>query len=209
MLFGRILIIMFYVEQTFVMIKPEGVKKGVVGDVISRFEHAGLKLVAIKMVAAPEDLLKKHYKSTDESYLQTLGGKTLSTYEKYGLDAERDFGTKDKLDLGKLVMSWLLKYMKSGPVIPMVWEGRHAVENVISLVGPTMPVAAPGGTIRGDFSTDSAAYANQEKRGVMNIVHASGSIDEANIEKSLWFEPSELHKYKNVDDFLLEEIDKA
>lgn len=196
-------------EQTFVMIKPEGVKKGVVGDVISRFEHAGLKLVAIKMVSAPEELLKSHYKSTDEEYLRTLGGKTLSTYEKYGLDAQKDFGTNDKLELGKLVMSWLLKYMKSGPVVPMVWEGKHAVENVISLVGPTMPVSAPGGTIRGDFSTDSAAYANQERRGVMNICHASGSIDEANAEKALWFDIEEIHKYRNVEDFLLEEIEKS
>ena len=195
-------------ERTFVMLKPEGVKRGLVGKVITRFEDAGLKLVAIKMVQAPEELLKKHYKSTDEEYLQTLGGKTLATYEKYGMDAEKDFGTRDKLALGKLVMDWLLKYMKSGPVDPMVWEGRHAVENVISLVGPTMPVTAIGGTIRGDYSTDSAAYANVEKRGVMNIVHASGSVEEANVEVGLWFGEDEIHKYRNVQDFLGEEIPK-
>ena len=195
-------------EQTFVMVKPEGVKRGLVGEVIKRFENAGLKLIAVKMVSAPQELLEKHYKSTNEEYLKSLGGKTLATYEKYGLDAQKDFGTNDKLELGKLVMSWLLKYMKSGPVVPMIWEGRHAVENVISLVGPTMPVAAPGGTIRGDFATDSAAYANQERRGVMNICHASGSVEEANVEKSLWFDVSEVHQYKNVEDFLLEEVNK-
>ncbi len=195
-------------EKTFIMVKPEGVKRGLVGEVIKRFENAGLKLVAIKMVSAPEELLKKHYKSTDEQYLMTLGGKTLSTYEKYGMDAQKDFGTKDKLELGKLVMGWLLKYMKSGPVVPMVWEGRHAVENVISLVGPTMPVSAVGGTIRGDFSTDSAAYANVERRGVMNIVHASGSVDEAKVEAGLWFTAEEIHQYRNIQDFLGEEINK-
>lgn len=195
-------------EKTFVMIKPEGVKRGLVGEVIKRFENAGLKLVAIKMVSAPEELLQKHYKSTDEEYLRTLGGKTLATYEKYGKDTKKDFGTDDKLELGKLVMGWLLKYMKSGPVVPMVWEGRHAVENVISLVGPTMPVSAIGGTIRGDYSTDSAAYANEEQRGVMNIVHASGSVDEANVEVSLWFGQDEIHAYRNVQDFLGEEIHK-
>lgn len=196
-------------EQTFVMIKPEGVKSGLVGEVIKRFENAGLKLVAIKMIQAPEELLRKHYKSTDEEYLKTLGGKTLSTYEKYGKDAEKDFGTKDQLELGKMVMDWLLSYMKSGPVVPMVWEGRHAVENVISLVGPTMPVSASGGTIRGDFSTDSAAYANEEKRGVMNITHASGSVEEAKVEIALWFDEIEVHKYRNVQDFLLEEVQKT
>lgn len=196
-------------EQTFVMVKPEGVKAGLVGEVIKRFSQAGLKLVAIKMVSAPDEILRKHYKSTDEEYLKTLGGKTLSTYEKYGKDAEKDFGTKDQLELGKMVMDWLLSYMKSGPVVPMVWEGRHAVENVISLVGPTMPVAASGGTIRGDFSTDSAAYANEEKRGVMNITHASGSVEEAKVEIALWFDEMEIHKYRNVQDFLLEEVQNA
>lgn len=191
-------------EQTFVMVKPDGVKRGLTGEVLKRFERSGLKLVAIKMLEPSLEALHKHYKTTEEDTILRLGGKTLATYEKYGRDAKADFGTNDPKDLGKLVVEWVMKYMQSGPVVAMVVEGRHAVDNVLSLVGPTMPVAAPGGTIRGDFSTDSAAYANIERRGVMNIVHASGSIEEAKFEIPLWFEPSELHNYKRVEEHLVE-----
>lgn len=191
-------------EQTFVMVKPDGVKRGLTGEVIKRFERSGLKLVAIKMIEPSLDLLHTHYKTTQEDTIQRLGGKTLATYEKYGRDAKADFGTNDPHDLGKMVVEWLVKYMTSGPVVAMVLEGRHAVDNVISLVGPTMPVAAPGGTIRGDYSTDSAAYANIERRGVMNIVHASGSVEEAKFEVALWFDPTEIHNYKRVEEHLAE-----
>lgn len=191
-------------EQTFVMVKPDGVKRGLTGEVISRFERSGLKLVGIKMLKPSSEHLHRHYNTDKEETIQRLGGKTLATYEKYGRDAKADFGTNDPHDLGKMVVEWLMKYMQSGPVVAMVLEGRHAVENVISLVGPTMPVSAPGGTIRGDFATDSAAYANIEKRGVMNIVHASGSIEEAKFEIALWFSPEELHNYKRTEEYLMD-----
>src|SRR3989344_3238996 len=183
-------------EQTFVMIKPDGVKRGIVGELLHRFERMGLKIVAMKMVHASEDLLLKHYQSDKEATLKRWGEKTLSTYTKYGKDAKKDFGTDDPLELGKLVNKWLFDYVKSGPVVAMILEGRHAVENVVNLAGPTMPVTAPAGTIRGDFSTDSAAYANEEKRGVMNLVHISASIEEANLEKMIWFTPEEIYSYK-------------
>ncbi len=189
-------------EQTFVMVKPDGVKRGLTGEVIHRFERSGLKLVAVKMIEPTLALLHSHYKTDEEETIMRLGGKTLATYEKYGRDAKKDFGTNDPKELGKMVVEWLVKYMTSGPVVAMVLEGRHAVDNVISLVGPTMPVAAPGGTIRGDFSTDSAAYANIERRGVMNIVHASGSIEEAKFEINLWFDKSEVHDYRRVEEHL-------
>lgn len=185
------------------IVKPDGVKRGLIGEVIKRFEQTGLKLVGIKMVAPDLKILEKHYRSNDVEYLKTLGGKTLATYEKYGLNAEKDFGTKDSLDLGKMVIKWLLDYITSGPIAPMVFEGMHAVENARAVAGPTMPVQAPAGTIRGDLSTDSAAYANIQKRGVMNLVHVSGSVEEANFEKSLWFAPSELHSYKRVEEYLM------
>lgn len=191
-------------ERTLIIVKPDGVKRGLTGEILSRFERAGLKIVGVKMIKSPIDTLHKHYKSTDKEYLQSLGNKTLKTYEKYGMNAKKGLGTDDPLELGKMVMDWLLSYMTSAPVVAAVLEGRHAVDNVISLVGPTMPVSASGGTIRGDFSTDSAAYANVEKRGVMNLVHASGSIEEAQFEIALWFQPTELHSYKRVEEYLTE-----
>ncbi|MCL5114118.1 MAG: nucleoside-diphosphate kinase [Patescibacteria group bacterium] len=189
-------------EQTVVLIKPDAVKRGLAGEVLKRFERVGLKIVAMKMVQASEELLIKHYRSQDPETLKRWGGKTLKTYTQYGKNAKKDLGTDDPIELGKMVNKWLFDYIKSGPVIAVLLEGRHAVENVISLSGPTMPVQSAAGTIRGDFSTDSAAYANDEKRGVMNLVHVSASQEEADFEKTLWFTPSEIHNYKRVEESL-------
>lgn len=189
-------------EQTVVLIKPDGIKRGLIGDVIRRFERMGLKIIALKMVKPDQSLLKKHYRSDDVEYLKTLGSKTLKTYSQYGKDAKKDLGTDDALQLGKMVIGWLFDYVQSGPMVAILLEGKHAVDNVKMIAGPTMPVHAPAGTIRGDFSTDSAAYANEEKRGVMNVIHISGSIEEANFEKTLWFKPEEIQEYKRVEEFL-------
>lgn len=189
-------------EQTFVLVKPDGVKRGLVGEIITRFERVGLKIVAMKMVWPKEDLLLKHYQSDKAETLKRWGEKTLKTYSQYGKDAKKDLGTDDPVELGRMVNKWLFDYVTSGPVVAIILEGKHAVENVVNLAGPTMPVQAPAGTIRGDYSTDSAAYANDEKRGVMNLVHVSASVEEANIEKALWFEASEIHSYKRAEELI-------
>ena len=189
-------------EQTFVMVKPDGVKRGLVGELIGRFERMGLKIVALKMVSAKEDVLLKHYNANDPKTLQRWGEKTLSTYTKYGKDAVKDLGTDDPMELGKMVKGWLFDYVKSGPMVAMILEGKYAVENVINAAGPTMPVNAPAGTIRGDYSTDSAAYANNEKRGVTNLIHISASLEEANVEKALWFTLEEIQNYKRAEEFI-------
>ncbi len=189
-------------EQTFVMIKPDGVKRGLIGEIIRRFERAGLKIIAMKMVEAKDEALLKHYNADDPKTLQRWGEKTLKTYTQYGKDAKKDLGTDNPQELGKMVKEWLFDYVKSGPMVAIILEGRHAVDNVITMTGPTMPVQAPAGTIRGDFSTDSAAYANAEKRGVMNLVHISASLEEANFEKNLWFTKDEIHNYKRAEDYI-------
>src|SRR3989344_949493 len=191
-------------EQTVIIVKPDGVKRGLVGEVIKRFEQTGLKIIGLKMLQAPEAILHKHYKSTDEAYLKSLGGKTLATYEQYKMNAKKELGTDDPLEIGKKVMKWLIEFMSNGPIVAMVFEGRHAVDNARTLAGSTMLVNAAAGTIRGDFSLDSAYYANTEKRPVMNVIHASGSKDEADFEKALWFAPSELHEYKRIEEYLTE-----
>jgi len=182
-------------ERTVVLLKPDAVKRGVAGEIIHRFERVGLKIVAMKMVWPDEELLKKHYKVDKEETLDRLGNKTLKTYAEFGKDAKADFGTSDPKELGRLVVSWLLHYVGGGPVVAMLLEGRHAVENVTSLAGPTMPVQAAPGAIRGDFSTDSAAYANVERRGVENLIHVSGSEEEAKFEETLWFSEGEIYEY--------------
>jgi nucleoside-diphosphate kinase len=186
-------------ERAVVLVKPDGVKRGLVGEIISRFERVGLKIVAMKMMWATEDHLSKHYTDKEE-YLINLGKKTLKTYEEYGKDANEDLGTDDPLELGKMIRKWLIDYVGSGPVVAILLEGRHAVDNARAIAGPTVPVNAPPGTIRGDFSTDSPAYANSERRGVHNILHVSGSSEEAEFEEKLWFHQTEIHTYKRGDE---------
>src|ERR1035437_830726 len=127
-------------EQTFVMVKPDGVKRGLVGEIVHRFERMGLKIVAMKMVLAKDDILLKHYNAEDSKTLQRWGEKTLKTYTQYGKDAQKDLGTSDPMELGKMVKDWLFSYVKSGPMVAIILEGKHAVNNVIVAAGPTMPV---------------------------------------------------------------------
>lgn len=182
-------------ERTYVMIKPDGVKKGLVGEVIKRFEQRDLKIVALEMFQPTFDQMDNHYPK-DAAWLKRLGGKTLSTYEKYELDPILDFGTNDPEKLGPEIRKWLVDYMLSAPLVKMVVEGTHAVDMVRKICGPTLPYLADMGTIRGDFSIDSPALANAEKRAVANILHASETPEEAKHEIEHWFGANNIHSYK-------------
>lgn len=176
----------FKKEQTYVMIKPDGVKKGLIGEIIRRFEQRDLKVVALEMFQPTMEQIDNHYPK-DEAWIRRVGGKTLGTYEKYNIDAIKALGTKDDLEIGTMVRKWLVDYMVSAPLVRMVVEGVHAVDMVRKIVGPTMPYQAEMGTIRGDYSADSPAVANTEKRAVMNLIHASETADEAQHEIKHWF----------------------
>lgn len=176
----------FKKEQTYVMIKPDGVKKGLIGEIIRRFEQRDLKVVALEMFQPTKEQIDSHYPK-DEAWIKRVGGKTLGTYEKYNIDPIQALGTKDDLEIGKMVRTWLVDYMVSAPLVRMVIEGVHAVDMVRKIVGPTMPYQAEMGTIRGDYSADSPAVANTEKRAVMNLIHASETAEEAKHEIKHWF----------------------
>ena len=176
----------FKKEQTYVMIKPDGVKKGLIGEIIGRFEQRDLKVVALEMFQPTTEQIDNHYPK-DEAWIRRVGGKTLGTYEKYNIDPIKALGTKDDLEIGKMVRKWLVDYMVSAPLVRMVVEGVHAVDMVRKIVGPTMPYQAEMGTIRGDYSADSPAVANTEKRAVMNLIHASETAEEAQHEIKHWF----------------------
>ena len=178
-------------EQVVVFVKPDGVRRNLIGEIVRRFEQAGLKVVALKMIQAPYDKLEKHYTSEKE-YLINLGNKTLGSYEENGLDANEVLGTNDPYEIGKNVRKWLLEYIGSGPIVAMVLSGNHAIQKSRSIAGPTIPVNAPPGTIRGDFGLDSPTYANTERRGVHNLVHVSGNKEEAEFEIKLWFHENEI-----------------
>jgi nucleoside-diphosphate kinase len=176
----------FKKEKTFVMIKPDGVKKGLIGEIIRRFEQRDLKIVALEMFEPSKKDIDNHYPK-DEAWIERLGKKTLTTYEKYNVDAQKELGTAEALKIGQMVRGWLVDYMTSAPLVRMVVEGTHAVDMVRKICGVTIPNMADMGTIRGDYSADSPAVANTEKRAVMNLVHASETPEEALHEIKHWF----------------------
>jgi nucleoside-diphosphate kinase len=182
-------------ERTYVMVKPDGVKKGLIGEIIKRFEQRDLKIVALEMFQPSEEQIDSHYPK-DEAWITRLGSKTLSTYEKYNFDAMADFGTTKAEEIGPEIRKWLIDYMLSAPLVKIVVEGTHAVDMVRKICGPTMPYLADMGTLRGDFSNDSPALANAEKRAVANIVHASETPEEAEHEIKHWFGDKKIQGYK-------------
>ena len=169
------------------MIKPDGVKKVWLARLSGVLNSVILRSVALEMFQPTFDEMDNHYPK-DLTWIKRLGGKTLSTYEKYQLDPVLDFGTTDPEKLGPEIRKWLMGYMLSAPLVKMVVEGTHAVDMVRKICGSTLPYLADMGTIRGDFSNDSPVFANAEKRAVANILHASRqSQEEALHEIEHWF----------------------
>ncbi len=185
-------------EQTFLMMKPDGVVRGLTGEVIKRIERCGLKIVALKMFWATRDQIDEHYPKS-EAWLNRIGEKTKVNYDKYGLDI-KTLGTENNKEIGLMVRGWLLDYLTSAPMVKMVIEGPHAVDLVRKMAGNTIPAQAEMGTIRGDFSVDSAAFANRDKRAIFNIIHASETPEEASHEIDFWFGPEDIHEYEKVEE---------
>ncbi len=182
-------------EKTFVMVKPDGVRKGLIGEVIKRFEQHDLKIVALEMFQPDFGQIDNHYPKKEE-WITRLGEKTKTTYEKYGYDLLEDFGTDDTSKIGPEVRKWLVDYMLSAPLVKMIVQGVHAVDVIRKLAGDTLPYRAAVGTIRGDFSIDSPALANKEKRAVANIIHCSETPEEAEHEIKHWFGDAKIYDYK-------------
>jgi nucleoside-diphosphate kinase len=172
------------IEDTLVLIKPEGVQKGIIGDVISRFERAGMKIIGLKMVLPSEEIAEAHYPLTEE-WATSLTSKTRESYTKKGVTPPKI--TDDPMVYGTQIQSWLKRHLKSGVIIAMVIRGNCAVEIVRKLVGSTDPKSAAAGTIRGDFSVDSYDLADSERRVIQNVIHASSSVEEARREIAVWF----------------------
>jgi nucleoside-diphosphate kinase len=186
-------------ERTFVMVKPDGTQRGLVGEIIGRFEKRGLKLLALKMVKPTFEHLDAHYPK-DDAWMSRLGDKGFNCFAEYGIDPKEVMGTDNKLEAGKMVRQWLVDYMMDAPVVAMVIEGIHARDMVRKIVGSTLPSKAEIGTIRGDFSVDSPAAANLNKRSIKNLVHASETKEEAENEIKHWFSEQEIcPDYDRVD----------
>jgi len=189
-------------EKTVVLIKPDGVKRGLIGEVITRAEKRGLKIVSLEMFQGTKDQIDNHYPK-DEKWIKRIGEKTLNNYKKYGFNAQEELGTEDPLKIGKMVRSWLIDFMVSGPMVKMIVQGIHAIDMVRKIVGGSMPSQADMGTIRGDFSVDDATAANKDKRAIHNIIHASETQEEAKHELDFWFAAEDIFEYKRAEEDIM------
>ncbi len=185
-------------ERSLVLVKPDGVQRALIGETIKRFEQRGLKIVALKMVKPSIDHINDHYPK-DDKWIERLGEKGFTTFKELGIDPKEVMGTTDKKKAGEMVRKWLVDYMTEAPVVAMVIEGIHAIDMIRKIVGPTLPAKAPIGTIRGDYSVDSPAAANVQKRSVKNMIHASETPEEAAQEIKHWFSEEEIHDWARPD----------
>jgi nucleoside-diphosphate kinase len=185
-------------ERTLVLIKPDGLMRGLIGQIIKRFEQRGLKIIGLKMVQPSRDFVARHYSGSEE-WLKGMGQKALNSFEEHNVDAEKAMGTKDPLEIGRMIQQWNTDYLSSGPVVAMAIEGIYAITAVRKIIGFTIPAQADVGTIRGDYSIDSNNVANLEKRSTKNLIHAAGDESEAAHEIKHWFSDEELVNYDRCD----------
>jgi nucleoside-diphosphate kinase len=159
-------------ERTLIILKPDALQRGICGEIITRFERVGLKIVGAKILRPSEEHYYYHYETI---------GKMISRRGKDAFDVT-------------------ISYMLTGPIMAMVLEGVEAVSLVRKLVGTTEPKSAEPGTIRGDFSHISFEYANSRQVSIPNLIHASGDVGEAKQEIKHWFKDDELFEYESVHD---------
>ncbi len=178
-------------ERTLVILKPDAVQRALIGEIIMRYERLGLKLVGLKMMVPSSAQVEEHY-TLDPEWRRVTGEKTIASYKSRGLTPP----SEDPLEITAKILNNLKSYMTAGPVIAMVWEGAHAVELVRKVTGGTEPRGAAIGTIRGDFVVDSYIMADTDNRAVRNLIHGSGSVEEANMEIPHWFKPEEITDYR-------------
>ncbi|MFA6106556.1 MAG: nucleoside-diphosphate kinase [Patescibacteria group bacterium] len=190
-------------ERTLVIIKPDGVQRSLIGEIIRRYERVGLKLIAMKITVAGLEMAEKHYYDVGgEEWLEEVGRKARAAYEKKGLKSPY----KTNRENGMAVLKSNAKYLASGPVIAMIWQGAHAVGLVRKITGATEPLSSDVGTIRGDFTLDSYAMADRDSRSVRNLIHASGTVEEAEKEIPNWFKEDEIVKYTHIQEKILYDV---
>lgn len=188
-------------ERTLVVIKPDGVQRSLMGEIIKRLERVGLKMAGAKFFVPSEEQVEKHY-LLDPGWKKSVGEKAIESYKKKGQEPP----SSDPIEVGDRVLEGLIKYLTSGPVLAMVWQGAHSIELVRKIVGGTEPRSSDVGTIRGDYVLDSYQMADTDKRAVRNLIHASGSEEESKNEIPLWFGEEEVMNYRLVSEQILYDV---
>lgn len=189
-------------EQTLVITKPDGVQRGLIGEVIKRYETCGLKLVGLKMLIPTKELTLKHY-SIDPEWAIKSGTKTFESYKAKGLPLPGN----DPVEFAEGIRRKLMDFMSSGPVVAMVWQGMGAVSIVRKITGSTEPLSSAPGTIRGDYTIDSYTAADTDARAVRNIIHSSGTVEEAEKEIKIWFDKNEILNYRLIAEEIIYDVD--
>ncbi|NCS99538.1 nucleoside-diphosphate kinase [Candidatus Parcubacteria bacterium] len=187
-------------ERTFVIIKPDGVQRSLIGDIVSRFERVGLKLVYMNMGILDEKKIWDHYGKDDEWFLKKGTG-IVEDRKASGLPIE-----KEAIEYGRDIIGALTNFMTAGPTVTMVWEGNQAVAVIKKLVGGTEPTTSDVGTIRGDYTIDSYAICSVDDRAVRNLIHCSDEPSEAEREINLWIDPKDLIDYRLVQEQMLYDV---
>lgn len=190
------------VERTLILAKQDAIHRGLVGEIIRRFEQKGMKIVGIKLVVPTREMVEQHYADDDAMWTYT-GEKTIETWKKKGKES-----TETALEIGKRIREWNVKSLVGHPVIAMCFEGFHAVEVGRKIAGHTEPRQAIPGTIRGDFSVESYDLADYLKRPLINLVHAAGAAHEAEREIKVWFNENEQFEYTKRDFELFHSFDE-
>jgi len=188
-------------EKTLVIIKPDGVQRSLVGEIVRRYERTGLKLIALKMLVPTKEQVRDHY-ILDPNWLENVGAKSIAAYKKNGTRAP----SEDPQTVGGQVLERLQKYLTLGPIVVMVWQGNQAVGIIRKITGGTEPLASDVGTIRGDLTIDSYDIADSDDRAVRNLLHASGSAKEAEAEIKHWFNNEEIIDYRLVQESILYDV---
>lgn len=187
-------------ERTFVIIKPDGIQRSLIGEIVGRLERTGLKFVGFKFLVPKEEQCWAHY-DKDEAWFQEKGAKIAKQREERGLPLE-----KEAAEYGRDIIGQLVKFMTAGPVLALVLEGNQAVGIMKKLVGGTEPLTSDVGTIRGDLTLDSYALAGEDERAVRNLIHCSDKPEEAEREIKIWFNDDELVRYRLVQEQILYDV---
>jgi len=188
-------------ERTLVVIKPDGIQRTLIGEIIKRYERSGLKLVGMKMLTVTPEFIEKHY-TLDPNWRRVTGEKAIASYKAKGQTPP----SEDPLEITAKILANLKKYLSAGPVVAMVWQGVNAAGIIRKLTGGTEPLSSDVGSIRGDYTLDSYQIADVDKRAVRNLAHASGNAEEAVVEIAHWFNPDELIDYRLISDEILYDV---
>ena len=184
-------------ERTLVLLKPDAVQRSLIGEIISRFERVGLKIVGLKFLLPTREQAYKHYVK-NEAEIEALGNRSIEGKKKSGIEVK-----ESPKELGQKIIERLVVFLSAGPIVAIILEGNQAIKITRKMVGSTEPLQSEMGTIRGDYTIDSYAMADGDNRSVRNLVHASSSSEDSDYEIKVWFNPNEIIDYTNAFDKIL------